>query len=305
MAEFTIGREKEQSEIIDHIKNERDCIVLAPSGSGKTHLLKKIAKKFHRKTIYIEYCNSVTEAQLTIIRHLDPNLREQAKAQNIPIDRVKVPRRTSKEQRDWIDDLLNGPKKTETRGRKRTRAKEKVCIIFDHFEKVTATMRPLFDLLQDRVVFVFSGTELKNNEKYIGRVWWGLSKVYLQNLTDQESAEFLWRIVDRHKIKNSIQVEKHVLKIAQGRPLALEQIAKKVDSGVPLYDVQEQDYEGTRKQFSITLFVICVALVGVYSVTRNTGVGMASFAVGAFALRQAYQQMKNDSNTEEAEDYYG
>ncbi len=260
MLDFTIGREKELAKIDEYIKKGNGCFILAPAGTGKSHLLKKIKKKYRRRAIYIPYSNAVKDSITSIIRHLDEEVREQAIKDQVSIERVKIKSRSIKQYLFWLKDLLEP---------ELNKKKSKPIIIFDHFEKATPGLRPLFDLLDQKAILIFSATEIKTKEKYISRAWWGLPRLYLPGLSNKDSAELLWRLVNRNKIKDNVRAEKYILKIAKGRPLAIEKLADKLKSGFSLYKISQDSYEGTQEKKNMTLFVVCGVLFVVYLGTSH------------------------------------
>jgi hypothetical protein len=300
MSEFTVGHEREKAQIEKAIDTSSGCIVLGSAGVGKTHLLQQIARKYHKRAVYLQYSNQVKANLEMIIKRLDPKIRKQIKASDDKdFVTFKLPNRRIDELIHWIKELID-PR--DRRGRPVIPKGGRPVIIFDHFEKVTASSRPLFDVLIDKAIIIISTTATKPQDKYIGRAWWGLPQINLSPLSDAESAEILWRLLIRHSYKESNRIEKMVLKLARGRPLAIERIAHKIKSGVPLHEVASQDYEGTKQGFSVTLILIVCFCAGGWYITRESVWAMAMSIAMIFTFRQIYNTSKRPRKTNDADD---
>jgi len=298
MIEFTIGHELEKEKIETAIQSESGCICLGSPGIGKSHVLQQIARQFSRKAVYLQYSNQVKANLELIIKKLDPKIQQKIKESGGDFESYKLPTRRIDQLVHWIKELVD-PR--DRRNRPIRPKNGKPIIIFDHFEKATQALRPLFDVIIDRAVIIISTTALKPQEKYLGRVWWGLPQIHFQPLSEAESAEMLWRLIPRHSLKESDRTEKLILKLAKGRPLAIERIAHKIKAGVPLHEVASQDYEGTKKGFSVTLILIVIFCGAGWYFTKNSTWGMAMGMAIIFAARQTYILSKKVQKTEEAD----
>jgi hypothetical protein len=104
----------------------------------------------------------------------------------------------------------------------------------------------------------------------------------------------LWRELPRHKysVKEQRRIEKSILRLTKKRPLAIESVARKIKANVPLHDIIEQDYEGTKKEFFVTpVLLVSVCLISWY-ITKNHFFGVIAFMISTFVFRQGYVSAK-------------
>lgn len=146
MLEYTIGREAEISRIKELINKGSDCLCLGSAGIGKSHILQKVAGQYHARAVYLPYANQLKANLELIIKRLDPNVRQEVLKAGGNFETYKLPARRTDQLIYWVKTLVDPRDK---RGRSRLPRTGKPIIIFDHFERATPSLRPLFDVLLD------------------------------------------------------------------------------------------------------------------------------------------------------------
>jgi len=245
-----IGREEEQNQLLEKIRKGQHTLLVGDIGVGKTHLLKEVQSQLD-KVIYLESMSPLRSALLEILQSLHQN--DDLEIKEIETEYLTWDQLLKKLNRLNIKELLAAIQKNLSG--------KGYILLFDHLETVTPSISKRVEALMESTTIIGAANQLKASQK---KLWWQFEKIELLPLNKEESRQLLWSLISKDNIDDVELLEQIVLNQASGNPLAIQELASKVqrEENLTQESIRELRHSAGEKFIDITpVFFIIGALV--------------------------------------------
>lgn len=264
-----IGRQEKLQQITQNIQQNQPTLLVGEIGIGKTQLLKQLQDK-HPKAVYLESIAPLKSALLSIMQAL--HKRGKLHLEGIEADYLTWEELLKKVNRlniqELIDTIQNNLKNRQ------------YILLIDHLETATPSMTKKIETLMESALVIGAANKLKPSLK---KLWWHFEQIEILPLTQKQSQQLLWTLLEKNTISDAKLLERKVLTQANGNPLVISQLAQKAQrqQNLTTENIRQLQHQAGNRFIDITpvFFVIGALIVA----TRFIALGLNSADLYIFA----------------------
>lgn len=236
-----IPRHPQHQKLLENIAKRQPTLLIGDIGIGKTVLLKQTACE-QPKAIYLESPTPFKSALLELLKTLHENgdlrLEGITNIEYLPWDELhkKLNRQTIKELIQLCQHNLDG---------------KDYILFFDSLETASQAMGRKVEALMEHALVIGAA----NHRNFsLRKLWWRFELLEIPPLSTEESKQLLWTLLDQDTPFDAELFERNVLNQAHGNPLAITQMADKIQKETPISKdhIRQLRHEAGAKFIDIT-----------------------------------------------------
>jgi hypothetical protein len=208
-----VGRNKEFSDISEHVTKGTNVILLGPTGVGKRTILD--ALNFDgKKILTLDDTASIKNSLIYLLLYLyDGDKSKIAELTFKEFDKDKIETRLSRQSVAYLCDTIKDL----------VQPKEYVLKI-RQFDNITPQSMKVIERLKDTFVIVTSSTEIPINK---ASFLWNFEKIEVRNLNRQQSFELIHKLSYDLTINDYEIFRNHILQQTDGNPRAITEMVER------------------------------------------------------------------------------